>query len=142
MPIYLFSFFFFYLFFYFYNLVVVWGGLNLKPWMSLLEMLKSVNSFFLKNFNLWRLLLMIALYHQTKTPISFWSRQGLSPRSLIQPLKTLPIELIETHQFSYMAWLTKLTSLDEVSDTDKVTLTDKTTTPLTKVKKPFNTVNK
>ena len=30
--------------------------------------------FFLKSFNLWRLLLMITLYHQTKTPINFWYR--------------------------------------------------------------------
>ena len=40
---------------------------------------------------------MIALYHQTKTPISFWYRRGLNPRSLIQPLETLPIELTGTH---------------------------------------------
>ena len=39
---------------------------------------------------------MIALYHQTKTPISFWCRWGLNPRSLIQPLETLPVELTET----------------------------------------------
>ena len=36
---------------------------------------------------------MIALYHQTKTPINFWCRQGLNPRSLIQPSETLPVEL-------------------------------------------------
>ena len=35
-----------------------------------------------------------ALYHQTKTPISFWSRQELNPRSFIQPSTTLPVELI------------------------------------------------
>ena len=40
---------------------------------------------------------MIAFYHQTKTPISFWCRQGLNPRSLIQPSETLPVELIGTH---------------------------------------------
>ena len=45
------------------------------------------------SFNLWRSLLMIALYNQTKTPISFWCRQGLNPRSLIQPLETLPVDL-------------------------------------------------
>ena len=39
---------------------------------------------------------MIALYNQTKTPISFWYRWGLNPRSLIQPLETLPVELTET----------------------------------------------
>ena len=52
---------------------------------------------FLESFNLWRSLLMIALYHQSKTSISFWCRQGLNPRSLIQPSKSLPIELTGTH---------------------------------------------
>ena len=55
--------------------------------------------FFLRereSFNLWRLLLMIALYHQTKIPISFWRRRGLNLRSLIQPSETLPVELIGT----------------------------------------------
>ena len=56
------------------------------------------NDFFFKeNFNLWFLLLMIALYHRTKTPISFWYSWGLNPRFLIQPLETLPVELIGTH---------------------------------------------
>ena len=36
-------------------------------------------------------------FHQTKTPISFWCRQGLNSRSPIQPSETLPIELTETH---------------------------------------------
>ena len=45
-----------------------------------------INFFFLKeSFNLWRPLLMIVLYHQTKTPISFLCRQRLNPKSLIQP---------------------------------------------------------
>ena len=52
---------------------------------------------FLENFNLWRLLLKIALYHQTKTPISFWCRRGLNPRSFIQLSKTLPVELTGIH---------------------------------------------
>ena len=42
-------------------------------------------------------LLMIAHYHQTKTPISFWCRRELNPRSLIQPSETLPVELTGTH---------------------------------------------
>ena len=49
--------------------------------------------FFLESFNLWHPLLMITLYHQTKTPISFWCRRGLNPKSLIQLSETLPIEL-------------------------------------------------
>ena len=55
--------------------------------------------FFLRereSFNLWRLLLMIVLYHQTKSSINFWCRRGLNPRSLIQPSETLPVELIGT----------------------------------------------
>ena len=40
---------------------------------------------------------MITLYHQTKTPISFWCRRGLNPRSLIQPSETLQVELTGTH---------------------------------------------
>ena len=54
--------------------------------------------FFLgKSFNLWHSLLMIILYHQTKTPISFLCRQGLNHRSLIQLSETLPIKLTGTH---------------------------------------------
>ena len=54
--------------------------------------------FFLESFNLWRPLLMITLYHQTKTPIGFCCRRRLNLRSLIQPLKILSIELTETHR--------------------------------------------
>ena len=43
---------------------------------------------------------MIAYYHQTKTPISFWCRQELSPKFLIQLLKTLPVKLTRTHSIS------------------------------------------
>ena len=42
---------------------------------------------------------MIALYHQTKTPISFWRRWGLNLKSLIQPSETLPVELAGTHNY-------------------------------------------
>ena len=45
---------------------------------------------------------MIDLYHQTKIPISFWCRQGLNPKSLIQPSETLPIELTRTHLFFFL----------------------------------------
>ena len=40
---------------------------------------------------------MLAFYHQTKTPISFWYRWGLNPKSLIQTLEILPVELTGTH---------------------------------------------
>ena len=53
--------------------------------------------FFKENFNLWRSLLIIALYHHIKTPIGFWWRQRLNPRSLIQPSETLSVELTGTH---------------------------------------------
>ena len=54
-------------------------------------------SFLRESFNLWRLLLMISLYHQTKIPISFLCKRGLNPRSLIQLSETLPIKLIGTY---------------------------------------------
>ena len=54
--------------------------------------------FFWESFNLWSPLSMIALYHQVKTPISFWCRRRLNPRSLIQPSETLPVELTGTHK--------------------------------------------
>ena len=38
------------------------------------------------------------LYHQTKTPIGFWCKQGLNFRSLIQLSETLPVELTGTPQ--------------------------------------------
>ena len=52
-----------------------------------------------REFQLWRPLLMIVFYHQTKTPISFWCRQGLNSRSLIQSSETLPVELTVTHNW-------------------------------------------
>ena len=44
---------------------------------------------------------MIAPYYQTKTPISFWCRRGLNPRSFIQPSETLSVELTGTHKTNY-----------------------------------------
>ena len=54
--------------------------------------------FFLESFNLWRPLLMSALYHQTKKPISFWCRWKLNFKSLIQLSETYPVELTGTHK--------------------------------------------
>ena len=54
---------------------------------------------FWESFNLWRPLLMIAFYYQTKTSISFWYRQGLNLKSFIQPSETLSVELTGTHLF-------------------------------------------
>ena len=56
---------------------------------------------FLESFNLWRPLLMIALYHQTKTPISFLCSRGLNLKSLIQLSETLPVKLTRTHNYLY-----------------------------------------
>ena len=53
--------------------------------------------FFIESFNIWHPLLIIALYHQTKTPISFLCKWKLNPRSFIQPSKILPIEITGTH---------------------------------------------
>ena len=36
---------------------------------------------------------MIVLYYQAKTPISFWYRWGLNPRSLIQLSEILLVKL-------------------------------------------------
>ena len=56
---------------------------------------------FLESFNLWCPLLMIAFYHQTKTPIGFCHRHGLNFRSLIQPSETLPIKLTGTYTHTH-----------------------------------------
>ena len=39
----------------------------------------------------------VSSYHQTKTPINFWCKRELKPRSLIQSSETLLVELIGTH---------------------------------------------
>ena len=44
---------------------------------------------------------MISFYNQTKTPIGFLYKRGLNPRSLIQPLETLPVMLIKAHHYNY-----------------------------------------
>ena len=63
---------------------------------------KTNQYFFWKSFNWWCLFLMImiVLYHQIKTSISFWCKRRLNPKSLIQPLKILPIKLTETHKLT------------------------------------------
>ena len=68
-------------------------------WLQRIHSLSFIFFFFFlrESFNLWRSLLMIAFYRQTKTPISFWYRRRLNPRSLIQPSETLPVELTEIH---------------------------------------------
>ena len=43
-------------------------------------------------------IIRLVLYHQTKTPINFWCRQKLNPKFLIQPSKTLSVELTETNE--------------------------------------------
>ena len=46
--------------------------------------------------------LIIAIYHRTKTLISFWRKQELNLKLLIQQLTTLSIELIETQKKKLM----------------------------------------
>ena len=53
--------------------------------------------FFWESFNLWYLLLIIALYYQIKIPINFWCRWELNLIFLIQLLETLLVELSRTH---------------------------------------------
>ena len=56
--------------------------------------------FFWKSFNLWRPLLMIALYHQTKKPICFWCKRGLNPRWKLRKGTTLRKGIS-----TYFSWL-------------------------------------
>ena len=53
--------------------------------------------FFSKSISTYGIMI-IAFYHQTKTPIGFWCRRELNPRSLIQLSETLSVELIRTHK--------------------------------------------
>ena len=53
--------------------------------------------FFFREFQLWYLLSIIALYRQTKTPISFLYKRELNLIFLIQPLEILLVELIGAH---------------------------------------------
>ena len=61
------------------NCIIFECKLCYKPLSSFLD---CFIIFFLKSFNLWYPLLMIALYHQTKTPIDFQCRQRLNPKSI------------------------------------------------------------
>ena len=63
-----------------------------------LILMKSLKFFFFREFQPMASAPDDALYHQTKTPIGFWYRRGLHPRSLIQLSETLPIELTGTHE--------------------------------------------
>ena len=78
-----------------------------KPWSTII--LPSWNHFFFlrngifkllflkENFNLWRPLLMIILYHQIKIPINFWCRWRLNLKSLIQQSETLLVKLTRVY---------------------------------------------
>ena len=91
----------------YYDIFVVFHKVLLKALFSFAFEISKI-FFFKESFNLWRLLLIIALYHQTKTPISFWCRRGLNPKSLIQPSETLLIKLTGTHiHYSNLLTLTK-----------------------------------
>ena len=70
-----------------------------NPMTSIQHNVRELNkrNIFWDSFNLWCPLLIIVLYHQIKTSICFWCRKKLNPRSLIQLLETLPVELTWTH---------------------------------------------
>ena len=53
--------------------------------------------FFRESFNLWRSLLMITLYHQTKIPISFWYRQELNTNQFFFFLNNVSLYLYSYH---------------------------------------------
>ena len=57
--------------------------------------------FFRKEFQLMASAPNDSSYHQSKTPINFWCKQGLNFRFLIQLSETLPIELTKTHYKKY-----------------------------------------
>ena len=49
---------------------------------------------------------MITLCHQTKTPFNFWYKRGLNPKSHIQSLEVLLVELTGTHNFIIVRGIT------------------------------------
>ena len=61
---------------------------------------------YLESFNLWRPFLMIVLYYLIKILISFWCRRRLNPKSLIQLLDILPVELTRTRKKSKFIYIT------------------------------------
>ena len=81
------------------NFNILWStereGHNIQRWKKKKNI--YIYIYIWESINLWRSLLMKTLYHQTKTPINFWCRRGLNHRSLIQPLKTLTVELTRTY---------------------------------------------
>ena len=57
---------------------------------------------------------MIILYHQTKIPINFLYKRGLNFRSLIQPIKILPIKLTRIHNVVKVVVVVSLLKIDKV----------------------------
>ena len=57
------------------------------------------------SFNLWHPLMMIAFYHQTKTPISFWCRRELNSKSLIQLSLGLEWKLYFNFWYTYVSFV-------------------------------------
>ena len=58
--------------------------------------------FFLREFQSIASTLDDAFYYQSKTLIGFWCRRGLNPKSLIQLLEILPVELTRTYCALYI----------------------------------------
>ena len=57
---------------------------------------------------------MIILYHQTKILINFLYKRGLNFRSLIQPIKILPIKLTGIHNVVKFIIIVLLLKIDKV----------------------------
>ena len=90
-------------------------------------LISSFFFFFRENFNLWRPLLMIALYYQTKTLIIFWCRQGLRSSSILLLLPFLFIFYFYTFcryllffTFSFFALHFFYSILESVTNTFKI----------------------
>ena len=57
---------------------------------------------------------MIILYHQTKILINFLYKRGLNFKSLIQPIKILPIKLTGIHNVVKFVVIVSLLKIDKV----------------------------
>ena len=73
-----------------------------------------ITLYFLRVLILWYPLLIIVLYHQTKTSINFWYRWELKLRSLIQPSETyyFILTILLMHKLYYLTILFFLPNIE------------------------------
>ena len=62
--------------------------------------------FFIESFNIWVLLLMIAIYHQIKTPTDFWCRQRLISNSSLSSYQDIDRFLVQAGIDPHIFYLT------------------------------------